>query len=206
MKRFVVSLSAAFIAAVILIGFAFHSANAGWVNTPLKFQISNQGGPLSGTAIWVRDTTVTRLNGAVAANGGALDTTNAFIPTGVGIVGPGVAVSSARDSLLCGWLIFQTDSTVSTGAMSSLQIAIDGRIGGLGSPTTLGEWVFLDSLSVAIANGTDAIQIPIKPRGVTGLQTIGFPELRARTADGVGNLPSARGVWRHWVAEEENRK
>jgi len=191
MKRFSASL---LILVALLIPLLAH---AEWIDTPLKFRVSGVGPNGGSTGIWVRDTTSTRLNGATTS--GPLDTLADFDPTGIGKVGNTTGLvgttGDRHDSLLVGWLVFQTDSTA--GGISSIQVCFQGRAGGNEnfSPVALGNYQTIDSLSVTSATGAQArlIQVPI-----TGTK-LGYPIVRALITGGVGNSPTTTCVYRHWV-------
>jgi len=175
-------------------------AQAEWVDTPLRFKISGMG-PAQNATIWVRDTINVRVNGV--NTGGPVDTLADFVPKGLGTAGLGAHETAAvprSDSLLVGWLIFQSDSTA--GLMSSLQVLFQGRAGGYEnfSPVTLGNYTNIDSLSVTLANGVRSIVVPITQ------SKLQWPIVRAVLTGGVGNLPSATCIYRHWVPASQSRR
>lgn len=203
MKRFVVP----FLALVILCASMPVSAGK-WVTREIKWQLSNQGGPLGATAIWVRDTTHAVFGGA------AVDTTNEFsldeaFPLLRGVVA-GTATgslnsttASGSDTLTMAYMLFQTDSSAagtSSAATSSLPVFIDGRLGGMGSAVALSNgWVKADSLVLTasqLATNTTLV-IPIKNIGAYG-NILAYPQLRLRTVANVGYLSAARVFLRYW--------
>lgn len=200
MKRF------ALLAALAAISLAFlsHPADAKWVQREIKWTRMSQGSPYSGTAIYVRDTSLTLLNG-----GGVLDTTGIFSldDAQAFVLQSASGAASRGDSLGMGFLVFQQDTTANTTpAISSLQMVVQGRAAAAGPANVIQGWVNIDSTSVTCVAGTNPIVFPIRLRQ-TLAQTVGsnlqaFEMLRAFTTDAVGTLASCRAFVRYWVPSE----
>lgn len=149
------------------------TAHAGrWVQQPVGWKISNQGGPNGTTAIWVRDTLYAPVPLKVS---GTPDTTASFSLSNAAVWRRHDGAATTVDSVYFAYIVLQQDSTASaTNTLSSLSYEIDGRIGGIGSPADLANWVQIDSTSASfIASSVYNRIISIPIRALSGLGGLG---------------------------------
>lgn len=200
-----------FIAAALLTALFAVSAHAEWVTEPVKWVITNQGGPDGATAIWHRDT----LFNVIAA--GQTDTTQIFVLDNLeDMTKPSAAVG---DTMVIGWLIFAQDSIGATAAnITSITVEIDGSplsVNGVVAGAS-GPWKQLDSLVVAQTpydpDEQGAVVIPIRTRtGTLGnydpggvaespkpkLLAFAFERFRARITAVTGVMTAAKAFVRY---------
>lgn len=107
MKRTLLTLLAA-----VVLGAGIDLAHAGsWKYQEIKWQLTSQGSPTSGTAIWQRDTSFAALGDAVD------DSTEWF---NIQIADPPLAFNGAvTDTLVLGYLVFSSDTTVTHGTTTT---------------------------------------------------------------------------------------
>ena len=185
-------------------------AHAGrWVNREIFWQLSNQGGPLSATQIYIRDTLRT------VAGGAALDTTGVFslsdawpLPRGLtGSTAGGVINSiggSASDTTIAAYFVVAQDSaaagTITLANTNAAWIMEGQTTTGNITGTLVGNWVKVDSLTI-----TGTTQVAASPCVVYPINSIGkygspyaYENLRIRSLTWAALMPAARCFIRYY--------
>ena len=214
MKRFVSLLAALLMFSTLFVG--VRTASAGhWVTQQIYWRISNQGGGTVGTDIVVRDTAYTVL----AAN--QSDTTGSFSLNNASVWRRHDGAATTVDTAIVAFLEFQQDSSVVTANnIQSWNFEIDGRVGGYGPKTTLGQWTQIDSVNYKVHTTPAPAAVALPIRVINGLgfgndsenqinfhnKLMAFNDLRVRvipiTTAGLMN-GSVRAFIRYWSDDPE---
>lgn len=186
------------------------AAQAGqWIQVPIKWRVSYQGG-LSGTQIVVHDTSFVALSGAANTLDTLADISLKYAfpqlrgnTSSVSAATPG---GSGSDTLAIAYICLMPDSTAAgTATLTGIQMAIDGRVASNSVAGNLGAaagWTFVDSLSfgtaAGVASGNTSIVLPIRSIGIGGSNQR-FEFLRVRFAAVTGLLTGrVRAYLRYW--------
>lgn len=202
----------AFLAALLPV-----SAFAGqWRQNEVKWHKSSVGSPTDPTAIYIRDTVKTVIAASIPDTTGSFTLKDADVWPGNGAA----TVAAVADTVLVGWLLFQSDTSVAiSSAVTSITYEIDGRAAGIGVTTDNAQgWTQVDTAVVSVVadaafGGT--IAIPIAAKQGIYLTTLGagalvnsayfrlmaYNELRVRITATTGIMGAAR-VWFRWWDED----